>query len=99
MPGCRNAPGYRAAFDVRSFPAVGAKRPYSKGATPEGPAHVARVDFTSFHGESNVMITGGEFFLEFGDYLENRVTPEVRKELELHVSQSRVSQRLYDSSC
>ncbi len=45
------------------------------------------------------MITCGEFFLEFGDYLENRVSPEVRKELELHVSQCRVCQVLYDSSC
>jgi hypothetical protein len=45
------------------------------------------------------MITCEEFFLEFGDYLENRVPPEVRKELELHVSQCRVCQVLYDSSC
>ena len=45
------------------------------------------------------MITCEEFFLEFGDYLENRVSPEVRKELELHVSQCRVCQVLYDSSC
>jgi hypothetical protein len=45
------------------------------------------------------MITCEEFFLEFGDYLENRVPPEVRQELELHVSQCRVCQVLYDSSC
>jgi len=45
------------------------------------------------------MITCEEFFLEFADYLENRVSPEVRKELELHVSQCRVCQVLYDSSC
>ncbi len=45
------------------------------------------------------MITCEEFFLEFGDYLENRVSREVRKELELHVSQCRVCQVLYDSSC
>jgi hypothetical protein len=44
------------------------------------------------------MITCEEFFLEFGDYLENQVSPEVRKELELHVSQCRVCQVLYDSS-
>ena len=45
------------------------------------------------------MITCEEFFVEFGDYLENQVSPEVRKELELHVSQCRVCQVLYDSSC
>jgi hypothetical protein len=45
------------------------------------------------------MITCQEFFVEFGDYLENRVSAEVRKELELHVSQCRVCQVLYDSSC
>jgi len=45
------------------------------------------------------MITCEEFFLEFGEYFENRVSPEVRKELELHVSQCRVCQVLYDSSC
>jgi hypothetical protein len=45
------------------------------------------------------MITCEEFFLEFGEYLENRVSPEVRKELDLHVSQCRVCQVLYDSSC
>ena len=45
------------------------------------------------------MITCEEFFLEFGEYLENRVSPEVRKELELHVSQCRVCHVLYDSSC
>ncbi len=45
------------------------------------------------------MITCEEFLLEFGEYLENRVSPEVRKELELHVSQCRVCQVLYDSSC
>jgi hypothetical protein len=45
------------------------------------------------------MITCEEFLLEFGEYLENRVSPEVRKELELHVSQCRVCQVLYDSTC
>ena len=58
--------------------------------------------FTLLHDEcpqSNVMITCQEFFVEFGDYLENRVSPEVRKELELHVSQCRVCQVLYDSTC
>jgi hypothetical protein len=45
------------------------------------------------------MITCQEFFVEFGDYLENRMSAEVRKELELHVSQCRVCQVLYDSSC
>jgi len=45
------------------------------------------------------MITCEEFFAEFGDYLEGRVSPEVRKELELHLSQCRACHVLYDSSC
>jgi hypothetical protein len=45
------------------------------------------------------MITCDEFFAEFGDYLENRVSPEVRKELDLHLSQCRACYVLYDSSC
>jgi Putative zinc-finger len=45
------------------------------------------------------MITCDEFFTEFGDYLENRVSPEVRKELELHLSQCRACHILYDSTC
>lgn len=44
------------------------------------------------------MITCDEFFAEFSDYLENRVSPEVRKELELHLSQCRVCHVLYDST-
>ncbi len=44
------------------------------------------------------MITCEEFLAEFGDYLENQVSPEVRKELELHLSQCRVCHVLYDSS-
>jgi hypothetical protein len=44
------------------------------------------------------MITCDEFFAEFGDYLENRVPPEVRKELELHLSQCRACHVLYDST-
>ena len=44
------------------------------------------------------MITCDEFFAEFGDYLENRVPPEVRQELELHLSQCRASHVLYDST-
>lgn len=44
------------------------------------------------------MITCEEFFAEFGDYLENRVPPEVRRELELHVSQCRACHVLYDST-
>jgi len=43
------------------------------------------------------MITCDEFFAEFADYLENQVSPEVRKELELHLSQCRVCHVLYDS--
>jgi hypothetical protein len=45
------------------------------------------------------MITCEEFFAEFGDYLENQVSPEIRKELELHLSQCRACHVLYDSSC
>jgi len=45
------------------------------------------------------MITCQEFFAEFGDYLENRVSPEVLKELELHMSQCRACHVLYDSTC
>ena len=44
------------------------------------------------------MITCEEFFVEFADYLENHVSPEVRQELELHLSQCRVCHVLYDSS-
>ena len=44
------------------------------------------------------MITCEEFLAEFGDYLENQVSPEVRKELELHLSQCRACHVLYDSS-
>jgi len=44
------------------------------------------------------MITCDEFFAEFGDYLENRVPPEVRQELELHLSQCRACHVLYDSA-
>jgi hypothetical protein len=45
------------------------------------------------------MITCDEFFAEFGDYLENRVSPEIRQELELHLSQCRICHVLYDSTC
>ena len=44
------------------------------------------------------MITCEEFFAEFGDYLEDQVSPEVRRELELHLSQCRACHVLYDSS-
>lgn len=44
------------------------------------------------------MITCEEFFAEFGDYLENQVSPEFRQELELHLSQCRACHVLYDSS-
>lgn len=44
------------------------------------------------------MITCDEFFAEFADYLENQVSPEVRQELELHISQCRACHVLYDSS-
>ena len=44
------------------------------------------------------MITCEEFFIEFGDYLDSRVSPEVREELEEHLSQCRACHVLYDSS-
>jgi len=44
------------------------------------------------------VITCEEFFAEFGDYLEDQVSPEVRRELELHLSQCRACHVLYDSS-
>lgn len=44
------------------------------------------------------MITCEEFLAEFGDYLENQVSPEVRKELEEHLSKCRACRVLYDSS-
>ena len=44
------------------------------------------------------MITCEEFLAEFADYLEDQVSPEVRKELELHLSQCRACHVLYDSS-
>jgi Putative zinc-finger len=45
------------------------------------------------------MISCDEFFAELGDYLEEQLSPEVRKELELHVSQCRACHVLYDSAC
>ena len=45
------------------------------------------------------MITCDEFFAEFGDYLENQVSREVRQELELHLSQCHACHVLYDSAC
>ena len=44
------------------------------------------------------MITCEEFFAEFGDYLEDQASPEVRQELELHLSQCRACHVLYDST-
>jgi hypothetical protein len=44
------------------------------------------------------MITCEEFFSEFADYLENQVSPEIREELELHLSQCRACHVLYDST-
>ena len=44
------------------------------------------------------MIGCEEFLAEFGDYLENQISPEVRQELELHVSQCRACHVPYDSS-
>jgi len=44
------------------------------------------------------MITCDEFMAEFGDYLSGRVSPEVREQLKLHLSQCRTCQVLYDST-
>jgi anti-sigma factor RsiW len=44
------------------------------------------------------MITCDEFFAEFADYLENQLSPEIRKELEVHLSECRACRVLYDSS-
>lgn len=44
------------------------------------------------------MISCEEFFTEFADYLEGRVSAEVRQELDLHLSQCRACHVLYDSS-
>ena len=44
------------------------------------------------------MITCDEFFAEFADYLENQISPEVRQELESHLSQCRACHVLYDST-
>jgi hypothetical protein len=44
------------------------------------------------------MITCDEFFAEFGDYLEDRVPPEVGRELELHLANCKACHVLYDST-
>ena len=44
------------------------------------------------------MITCEEFFAEFEDYLENRVSPELRIELEQHRHHCRECHVLYDST-
>jgi hypothetical protein len=44
------------------------------------------------------VITCEEFLAEFGDYLEDQASLEVRKELELHLSQCHACQVLCDSS-
>ena len=44
------------------------------------------------------MITCDEFFAEFGDYLENRIPPDVRQRLEEHLSHCRACHVLYDST-
>jgi len=44
------------------------------------------------------MITCDEFFAEFGDYLEGQIPPEVRQELEEHLSQCHACHVLYDST-
>src|SRR5260370_42167047 len=47
---------------------------------------MALAAFLDERQESNPMITCQEFFAEFGDYLENRVSPDVLKELVQHMA-------------
>ena len=44
------------------------------------------------------MITCDEFLAEFGDHIENHASPELRRELELHLSQCRACRVLFDST-
>jgi len=44
------------------------------------------------------MISCDDFLAEFGDFLKNQATAEVRQQLELHLSQCRTCQVLYDST-
>ena len=44
------------------------------------------------------MITCEEFFAELGNYVENRVSPELRRELEQHWHHCRQCDALYDST-
>ncbi|MGH9703408.1 MAG: anti-sigma factor family protein [Candidatus Acidiferrales bacterium] len=44
------------------------------------------------------MITCDEFLTEFGDYLENRASAEVREQLEAHLAQCHSCLVLYDST-
>lgn len=44
------------------------------------------------------MITCEEFFAELGNYVENRVSPELRRELEQHRHHCRECHALYDST-
>lgn len=44
------------------------------------------------------MISCDEFLAEFGDFLSHRVSPEVREQLNLHLSQCWTCQVLYDST-
>src|SRR5215471_19993300 len=94
--------GYRPTFDRRSGPPTRADGSCREGASSARPADVAGGSFASFRqgrkGGSTI-ISCDEFFTEFGDYIENRVPPEVRKELELHLSQCRACHVLYDSAC
>jgi anti-sigma factor RsiW len=45
------------------------------------------------------MITCDDFFAELGDYLEGLLSPEVRKDLALHMSECRACHVLFDSTC
>ena len=44
------------------------------------------------------MISCHDFLAEFGDYLEDQVSPDVRRQLEFHLSHCSHCQVLYDST-
>ena len=45
------------------------------------------------------MISCDQFLAELGDYVDGQSAQEVREQLELHLSQCRICQVLYDSTC
>jgi predicted anti-sigma-YlaC factor YlaD len=45
------------------------------------------------------VITCEQFMADLGDYLEGQSAEEVRQQLEFHLSQCRICQVIYDSTC